>query len=158
MIRRSRVAVVILAVVTTACTGGGGGATPTASGGSHQPVTITVWDYYGKATPFQDSVIKGFEAQYPWITVDHQELGYEATQNKFTVAVSGGTPPDVATMDMTWLPTFASNGLFADLGRLSGGQLNGQPIDDQYTPGALEAMKYQGTYITMMSDFDAYAL
>ena len=79
-------------------------------------------------------------------------------QQKFTVAVSAGAPPDLATIDMTWLPTFASNGLFADLGELSGGQLNGEPIENSYSPGALEAMKYNDTYITMMFDFDVYAL
>jgi multiple sugar transport system substrate-binding protein len=29
---------------------------------------------------------------------------------------------------------------------------------DQYTPGALEAMTYEGKYVTMLFDFDAYAL
>lgn len=149
------------AIVATACSGGGGSspsAIDTASGASHAPVTITVWDYYGKATPFQDSVIAAFEKQYPWITVDHQAVGYEALQQKFTVAVSSGAPPDLATIDMTWLPTFASNGLFTDLGALSGGQLNDQPIENSYSQGALEAMKYNDQYITMMFDFDVYAL
>ena len=149
------------AIVATACSSGGGGspsAVDTASGASHAPVTITVWDYYGKATPFQDNVIAAFEKQYPWITVDHQGVGYDALHQKFTVAVSSGAPPDLATIDMTWLPTFASNGLFADLGEVSGGQLNGQPIESSYSQGALEAMKYNDQYITMMFDFDVYAL
>jgi multiple sugar transport system substrate-binding protein len=61
-------------------------------------------------------------------------------------------------MDMTWIPTFASNGLFADLSQISGGQLNGQPITDQYSQGALEAMTYNDAFVTMMFDFDVYAL
>lgn len=146
-----------LALVGVACTSGGE-PSPTGAGGSHEPVTITVWDYYGKATPFQDTVIQGFETKYPWITVDHQGIGWDAAQQKFAVTVSAGEPPDVATMDMTWLPTFASNGLFADLTELSGGQLNGQPIEDQYAEGALEAMTFEGSYVTMMFDFDVYAL
>ncbi len=147
----------VLALVGVACTSGGTTG-PTGSSGSHQPVTITVWDYYGKATPFQDSVIQGFEAKYPWITVDHQGIGWDAAHQKFAVTVSAGEPPDVATMDMTWLPTFASNGLFANLTELSGGQLNGKPIEDSYTQGALEAMTFDGSYVTMMFDFDVYAL
>lgn len=148
----------VLAIVGGACTGGGGSGSSSSSGGSHEPVTITVWDYYGKATPFQDSVIQRFEAQYPWITVDHQGIGWDAEHDKFTVAVSGGNPPDVATMDMTWMPTFASNGLFADLTSLSGGQLNGSPVTEQFTQGALDAMTFDGQYVTMMFDFDVYAL
>ncbi len=149
------VAVVLMAAACTSKNQPSGGQT---GPGSHAPVTITVWDYYGKATPFQPSVIKGFEQRYPWITVNYQALGWSATQNKFTVTVSSGAPPDVATMDMTWIPTFASNGLFADLTKLSGGQVNGKPITDLYTPGGLNAMSFDGHYVTMLFDFDTYAL
>jgi multiple sugar transport system substrate-binding protein len=131
---------VVFGVVAAACTSGSSTASSVTSGGSHAPVTLTVWDYYGKATPLQDSVIQGFEQQYPWITVDHQALGWNATHDKFTVTVSSGEPPDVATMDMTWMPTFASNGLFADLGQLSGGQLNVHPIEIQYNHVSLFSM------------------
>ena len=151
--------VAVFALIATACSSSSdSGSSASDTGGSHAPVTISVWDYYGKATPFQDSVIKGVRGPVP---VDHGEppgIGWDAAQQKFTVTVSSGTPPDVATMDMTWMPTFASNGLFADLTELSGGQLNGAPIEDSYTQGALEAMTYDGSYVTMMFDFDVYAL
>jgi multiple sugar transport system substrate-binding protein len=148
-------AVALLAACTSS---GGGGGGASSSSASHTPVTITVWDYYGTATPFSKDVINGFEKKYPWITVDHQAIGYDATHDKFTVAVSGGNAPDVATIDMTWIPTFASNGLFTNLSELSGGQLNGKPITDQYTKGALDAMTFDNNYVTMMFDFDVYAL
>lgn len=159
-VNRTIAALSIAAMVLVACSGGGGGTT-TGTGGpsaSHEPVTITVWDYYGTATPFQPSVITAFEKEYPWITVNYQKLGWDATHDKFTVAVSSGAPPDLATMDMTWIPTFASNGLFTNLTQLSGGQLNGKPIDQQYTPGALDAMTFGGNYVVMLFDFDVYAL
>lgn len=158
-LRRTFVLLALLAIVLPACTGGGGGgSTPSGTGGQHEPVTITVWDYYGKATPFQPGVIQAFEQEYPWITVDYQAIGWDATHQKFTVVVSSGAPPDVATMDMTWIPTFASNGLFANLTELSGGQLNGQPIESQYTEGALNAMTFDGNYAVMLFDFDVYSL
>src|SRR3989442_4334620 len=59
---------------------------------------------------------------------------------------------------MTWIPTFASQGLLYDLSKLSGGTLNGKPIAKQYTRGPLSAMTFDGHYVTMMSDFDAYAI
>jgi multiple sugar transport system substrate-binding protein len=136
---------------------GGGGAALTAPAESHEPVTITVWDYYGSATPIEPA-IEGFEQEYPWITVEYEAITWDAALEQFTVVVSGGNAPDVATMDMTWIPTFGSNGLFADLTELSGGTLNGEPIEDQYTPGALEAMTLDDAYATMLFDFDAYAL
>ncbi|MGE5226320.1 MAG: ABC transporter substrate-binding protein [Planctomycetaceae bacterium] len=153
------VALAAFALVTSACSSSTSSSSgPGSSGASHEPVTITVWDYYGKATPFQDSVIKGFQAKYPWITVKHQDIGWDQAHNKFTVNVTSGTAPDVATMDMTWIPTFAANGLFEDLSQISGGQLNSQPITDQYTQGAQEAMTYNDAYVTMLFDFDVYAL
>jgi multiple sugar transport system substrate-binding protein len=149
----------LIALVGAACTGGGASTSSSSnSGGSHEPVTITVWDYYGTATPFSDEVIQAFEDQYPWITVDHQAVGYEASHDKFTIAVSGGAPPDLATIDMTWIPTFASNGLFANVSDLSGGQINGKPIDQTYSQGALDAMTFDGNIVTAMFDFDVYAL
>jgi multiple sugar transport system substrate-binding protein len=158
-IRVALIAIGVVALVGTSCTSGGD-STPASSGsgGSHEPVTITVWDYYGTATPFSDNVIKAFEQQYPWITVDHQAIGYEALQDKFPVAVSGGAPPDLATIDMTWIPTFASNGLFANISDLAGGQINGKPIDQTYNAGALDAMTFEGNIVVAMFDFDVYAL
>lgn len=158
--RRALALVAVVALVGVACTGDGGSTMSTSSNpsASHEPVTITVWDYYGTATPFSKEVIQAFEDQYPWITVDHQAVGYEATHDKFTVSVSGGAPPDLATVDMTWIPTFASNGLFANVTDLSGGQINGTPIEQTYSQGALDAMTFDGNIVTAMFDFDAYAL
>jgi multiple sugar transport system substrate-binding protein len=144
-----------VALVATACTSDNSSAGPS---GSHEPVTITVLDYYGEATPFSKDVISNFETQYPWITVKYEAGDWDSMHEKFTVQVTSGNAPDVATMDMTWIPTFASKQIFADLSDLSGGQLNGKPIEDQYTPGALEAMKFDDAYVTMMFDFDAYGL
>jgi len=156
--RRSLAVLAAVTFLGVACTNGSSTPTNTSSSGSHEPVTITVWDYYGTATPFSKDVIQQFEQQYPWITVDLQSVGYNADHDKFTVAVSGGAPPDLATLDMTWIPTFASNGLFANISQLSGGSINGKPIAQTYTKGALDAMTYNGTYVTALMDFDAYAL
>ncbi len=123
------------------------------------PVTLTVWDYYGAdVTPFTKEAIAAFQAKYPWITVDRQDLDWDTFLEKLNVAVSAGQGPDVATLDATWLPTLASNGALTGLKALSGGQLNGQPIESQYAKGPLEAMTYNGDYIAMLNDFDAYAL
>ncbi len=149
------VALAVFALTVTACTGGGG--EPSTSGGAHQPVTITIQDYYGASTPMKP-VIKDFEKAYPWITVKYEAVDWDTLHEKFTVQVSSGDAPDVATLDMTWIPTFASNGLLANLSEISGGQMNGQPITDQYTSGGIEAMTYNGDIVTMLFDFDVYAL
>jgi ABC-type glycerol-3-phosphate transport system substrate-binding protein len=102
--------------------------------------------------------LAAFEKEYPWITVDYQALDWDSMNTKFTVGVSSGEAPDVATLDMTWIPTLAANGALEDLTAMSGGQLNGRPIEDQYTKGALDAMTFGGTFVTMLFDFDTYAL
>jgi len=121
------------------------------------PVTITVWDYYGESTPVKPA-LAGFQKEYPWITVDYQALDWDSMNEKFTVGVSSGEAPDVATLDMTWIPTLAANGALEDLTAMSGGQLNGKPIADQYTKGALDAMTFGSNFVTMLFDFDTYAL
>lgn len=147
---RTMLVVASVTVLLAACTGGGG----ETSG----KTTITVLDYYGSATPFSKEVVAGFEKKYPDITVKVEAGDWDTMHEKFTVRVASGDSPDVATMDMTWIPTFASKGIFANLTDLSGGQLNGKPITDQYTEGAVEAMTFDGHYVTMMFDFDTYAL
>jgi ABC-type glycerol-3-phosphate transport system substrate-binding protein len=165
-----------LAIVVAACGGGGtptpaAGATPAAVESSQPgsptpapsldttPVTLVVWDYYGQeVTPFTPAAIAAFEAQYPWITVDRQDLDWDTFLDKFNVAVSAGEGPDLATLDMTWIPTLASNAALQGLNRLSGGTANGEPISGLYAAGPLEAMTYNDDLVTMMYDFDAYAL
>jgi multiple sugar transport system substrate-binding protein len=149
-------AVVLVLVIATGCTGGGG-ENASSSSGSHEPVTITLQDYYGASTPIK-SVIPDFEKAYPWITVKYEAVDWDTLHEKFTVQVSSGDSPDIATLDMTWIPTFASNGLLANLSELSGGQMNGKPITDQYTQGGIDAMTYNGDIVTMLFDFDVYAL
>ncbi|MFN8631898.1 MAG: sugar ABC transporter substrate-binding protein [Chloroflexota bacterium] len=123
------------------------------------PVTLTVWDYYGKeVTPFTPDAIAAFQEEYPWITVDRQDLDWETFLQKFNTAVSSGQGPDVATLDMTWIPTLASNDVLADLKALSGGSVNGASFADTYAQGPLDAMTYGDKLITAMSDFDAYVL
>jgi ABC-type glycerol-3-phosphate transport system substrate-binding protein len=149
------VALSLSVALVGACTGGGEEAT--SSSGDHEPVTITIQDYYGASTPMKP-VIKDFEKAYPWITVKYEAVDWDTLHEKFTVQVSSGDAPDVATLDMTWIPTFASNGLLSNLSELSGGTMNDAPITDQYTQGGIDAMTYDGSIVTMLFDFDVYGL
>ncbi len=116
-----------------------------------------VWDYYGSSTPLKPA-IAAFTKVHPEITVKYEAFDYETMQDKFSVAVSSNAAPDLATLDMTWIPTYAAKGVLADVSALSGGQLNGAPIESKYSKGALDAMTFDGHLITALYDFDAYAL
>ncbi len=133
-------------------------ATQPPSGG--EQTTITVWDYYAdpNATPL-GPLVPEFEKEYPNIKVNYQLMNWDDANEKLKVELTSGTPPDVTTVDMTWLPLWASKDAFTDLSQfMPDGKLNGVPLDQAYTPGALEAMRYQGKVVTMMYDFDVYAL
>jgi ABC-type glycerol-3-phosphate transport system substrate-binding protein len=140
----------ILSLMLSGC----GGGKPAAS---NEKVTITVWDYYGEATPVQP-LLDGFMKENPNITVQYESLDWDTTLEKLNVVLTGGTPPDVVTTDMTWLPKFAALGAFADLKEISGGKLNGVAWDQAYTPGALEAITFNNQIVAALYDFDVYAL
>lgn len=143
---------------TTAASAGEASAAPSAAASlDTTPVTIKVWDYYGDTTPIKPA-LDGFATQYPWIKVDYQALDWDSMNEKFKAGLGAGEVPDLATLDMTWIPTLAANGALEDLSGLSGGQLNGTPITDQYAQGALDAMSFEGKMVTMLYDFDTYSL
>ena len=121
------------------------------------PVTIKVWDYYGDTTPVKPA-LDGFKKEFPWITVDYQALDWDSMNEKFKAGLGAGEVPDMATLDMTWIPTLAANGALEDLTQISGGQLNGKPIADQYTQGAQDAMHFGDQLVAMLYDFDTYSL
>lgn len=154
--------VIVLTLILSACAAP---TTPQAAAtqpGAQQPaagkqVTITVWDYYGEATPIKP-LIAPFEAANPDIKIDYQALDWDTTLEKLNVILTGGTPPDVTTIDMTWLPKFASLDAFTDLKQLSGGKLNGVPFEEAYTPGGLGAITYNDKIVAALYDFDVYAL
>ena len=153
--------VIILGLLLSSC--GGGTTQPAASEAPvttqppAEPVTITVWDYYGEATPIKP-LIAAFEAAHPNIKINYEALDWDTTLEKLNVVLTGGDAPDVVTVDMTWIPRFASLGAFADLKPLSGGMLNGVPWDQAYTAGALKAITYNDQIISALYDFDTYAL
>ena len=155
-LRVAGVAVMVAGILFTAACGGK--SSPSATATSAGPITgsLTVWDYYGSATPIKPA-IKVFEQLHPGLKINYQAVDWDTLRQKLSVGVSSGAPPDLVTLDMTWIPSYAAQGVLADVSKISGGQLNGKPIASQYTPGALKAMTYEGHLVTMMYDFDAYA-
>jgi multiple sugar transport system substrate-binding protein len=143
------------APATAATPAGDSTAAPAAN--TNAKTTITVWDYYGESSPYKP-IIAEFEQANPDITVQYEAIDWDTMLEKMNVVLTGGTPPDVATVDMTWIPKFASLGAFTDLKTLGGGQLNGVPFEKAYTPGGLEAITFEGKIIATLSDFDVYAL
>ena len=76
--------------------------------------TVTFWNGYGadggEITTFREEVLPAFNAAYPNITVDTQEIPYDDLRQKLVTGLAGGVLPDVLRADIIWVPEFADQG------------------------------------------------
>lgn len=96
-----------LALVAAAC----GEDAP--EGGGSEPVTLTFWDNQqadSGLSETQQTAVEEFEASHPNIEIEIETVPYDDYQQRLTVAVEGGDPPDVATLDQIWQAQFADAG------------------------------------------------
>lgn len=104
-----------LALLTTAC--GGETKADDGAGSAAQPVTLTYWSSSAGAQQTADA----FNKTHPNIQVQFSATpGGPDGAAKLANAVKGGNAPDVATMDYSALPEFASGGNLEDLSGTSG--------------------------------------
>jgi|GEM_PF-380111 len=124
---------------------------------TEEKVALTIWDYYGEASPLKP-LIEPFQQANPNFVIQYEGLDRNTTLEKLNAVLAGGAPPDVVTVDMTWLPRLAALEALTNLKDLSSGQLNGLPFDQAYTPSGLEAITFNDQIIAALYDFDVYAL
>jgi len=81
------------------------------------PVTLNLgwWgsDPRAKAT---EAAVGAFEKKYPNITVETSYSDWAGYWDRLATQTAGGDAPDVSQMDMTYLSSYASRGILADLG------------------------------------------
>jgi multiple sugar transport system substrate-binding protein len=81
--------------------------------------TVTFWNGYAadgeEIKTFTDVVLPAFNAQYPNVTVEHQEIPYDDLRQKLVTGLAGGTLPDVLRADIIWVPEFAEAGVLLAL-------------------------------------------
>jgi ABC-type glycerol-3-phosphate transport system substrate-binding protein len=105
--------VIGLMLLLTAC--GGESANQGAGGG---PVTLTFWDNQqteSGLSEYQKTAVKEFEKANPNIDIKVTTVPYDQYQQRLQLAVQGGNPPDVSTVDQIWNPGFASGGAIVPL-------------------------------------------
>lgn len=74
---------------------------------------LTWWDTSDpdNEAPAYDALIEKFNEEYPNITIKHETVPFDQTQNKFkTAAESGSGAPDILRAEVAWTPEFASLG------------------------------------------------
>ena len=111
------------------------------------PVTISFWHSYNTdvETPFvEKTVIPAFEAAHPNIKVQDVQIPYDQYHQKLLTAIAGGTAPDVARLDIIWVPEFGAMGALVPL--------------DAVFPGPLSTNAYGGHYYGLPLDTNTRVL
>lgn len=112
------VAVAALALTLAACGGDSGDSDSTtdnseSSGSTDLSAELTWWDTSDpdNEAPAYDELIKKFNEEYPDVTVKHEIVPFDQTQNKFkTAAEADSGAPDILRAEVAWTPEFASLG------------------------------------------------
>ena len=74
-------------------------------------VTVQYWHTMSDAeTAKLDEVIATFEAANPGIRIEATRYAYDDFKQALLTGIAGGEPPDVARLDIAWVPQFAEMG------------------------------------------------
>ncbi|MEA5077241.1 MAG: extracellular solute-binding protein [Anaerolineaceae bacterium] len=119
---------------------------------SSEPVTITFWHSYSADTEakyLDETLIPAFEAAHPNIKVQSVLVPYDQFRRKLLIALSGGEAPDLARLDIIWVPELADQGALAKLDEVVP---DFQTLADAMLPGPLSTNFYKGNYYGLPLD------
>jgi multiple sugar transport system substrate-binding protein len=134
---------------------------PTGSGSSNKPVTITFWGSYGNGgnSAQQDALSKtlipAFEKANPNITVKYVDIAYDSLLQKLTTSAAGDQLPDLVRADLGWVPQFAQLGV---LSPLSSSMSDFSSLSKNVYPGNLATNLYKGKYYGLPLDTNTRVL
>lgn len=117
--------------------------------------TVTFWDSYSEGggqnnvVTTLDQLITSFEAQYPNVKVQHQEIGYNDLRQKLVTGIAGGVLPDVLRADIVWVPEFANDGALLALDQA---MPDFQQLAAQTFAGSLATNEWNGHYYGLPLD------
>jgi len=119
-----------------------------------EPVTITFWHAYNadvEAKLLEETLIPAFESENPDIKVQSVLVPYDQFRRKLLIALSGGTAPDLARVDILWVPELADQGALANMDEL-------WSDFDQFLPGPLSTNLYNGSHYGLPLDTNTRVL
>ncbi|SEO26423.1 extracellular solute-binding protein [Actinacidiphila rubida] len=161
--RRGISAVAMAAAIVlgaTACGGNGGGDGKSDSGKAQDPAsisgTLTYWDTSDakNEAPTYQALVKAFEAKYPKIKVNYQNVDFGTVEQKFKAAAqSGKGAPDVVRTDVGLIPEYASLHYIAPLDGTTALQDTGD-----FMAGPMNTTKYDGKTYGVPSVTDTLGL
>lgn len=101
--------VIVIALLACALAAGCG-----SSGSSHGAKTLTLWARSDESA-FISAVVSAFNRSHPQVHIKLTIIPVNNFVQKFGIAVAGGSGPDLASIDVAYMPLFAESGVLADL-------------------------------------------
>ncbi|MGI8879751.1 MAG: ABC transporter substrate-binding protein [Jatrophihabitans sp.] len=133
------------ASVVSGCSSGGG-----SSGGK---TTLTFWARSDESA-FVQKIVDGFNSTHDNITVKLTIVPAANYVQKFGAAAAGGSAPDIASIDLVYVPYFAKQGALSDLSSTA----NGLSFKDTLSPAHMQAGKLDGKQYALPFSADASVL
>jgi multiple sugar transport system substrate-binding protein len=110
-VRRTLVSVLLACALAAGAAGMAGcGSSGTASGAT----TLTLWARSDESA-FISAVVGAFNRSHPQIHIKLTIIPVNNFVQKFGIAVAGGSGPDLASIDVAYMPLFAESGVLSDL-------------------------------------------
>ncbi len=115
--------------------------------------TVTFWNGYAadgdEITTFRNEVLPAFQAAYPNVTVETQEIPYDDLRQKLITGLAGGVLPDVLRADIIWVPEFADQGALLALDEE---MQDFDALAEQVFPGPLSTNRWGDHYYGLPLD------
>jgi ABC-type glycerol-3-phosphate transport system substrate-binding protein len=116
------------------------------AGQTKRPVTLEYWDWHGaEQVARYQPMVDAYQKYAPYATLKWIGVGSAEILNKVTVAVAGGTPPDIAYMDNQHQGFYGRQKLLVDQGPL--GKKDRDFGYNLIDPRALSLYTYDGTQL-----------
>lgn len=106
------------------------------------PVTVKFATWNSESAGLQ-KLVEQFQQLHPNITIDLQGAPSEEMQDKLLTQVAGGTAPDVAYVDTSWVIDFASRNTLVNLDDYMSKSISVKP--DDYVQAFRDAMLWEGS-------------
>jgi multiple sugar transport system substrate-binding protein len=125
------------------------------------PVTLTFWGTYGnggnkaQTSVLNQTIIPAFEKAHPNVKISYVDIPYDSLLQKLETSAAGGKLPDLIRSDVTWVPKFASLGVFA---KLDGSMSGFAKLAAGTYPGSLATNEWQGHYYGLPLDTNTRVL
>ncbi|RPJ23745.1 MAG: sugar ABC transporter substrate-binding protein [Planctomycetaceae bacterium] len=111
---------------------------------AQEVVTIEFWDNRqaeSGLSQYQQAAVDLFEETHPNIKVNVVTIPYTEYQDRLVIAVRGGTPPDVSTVDQIWNYGFATGGAIIPLDDMIAGSETVK--EENFFPGAWASAAFE---------------